>query len=55
MDRDALLTERERLLTRYMMAKRDERRRIIARLVVIDEKLEAEEHEQRARSSRKAV
>lgn len=41
MNRKALLAERNRLLDRYLEAKGAERLRIIGKLVVIDEELEA--------------
>lgn len=40
MNRNALLAERNRLLDLYIKARREERRRILARLVVIDEELQ---------------
>lgn len=55
MNRNELLAERERLLDLYSRARGEDRTKILARLVVIDEELGAEEHEQRARSSRKAI
>lgn len=46
MNRNALLAERERLLDLYSKARGEERIRILAKLVVLDEELEGE-HEGR--------
>lgn len=46
MNKDKLLAERERLLRQYMKAKREDRRRIVAKLFILDEELEGE-HEGR--------
>jgi len=48
-ERNRLLTERNRLLTLYIRARGEERIRILARLVVLDEEIkhqEAEKHDQ---------
>jgi len=45
MNRDALLAERDRLLTLYTRAKGEERIRILARLVVLDEEIKHQEAE----------
>jgi len=49
MNHNALLAERNRLLTLYIRARGEERIRILARLVVLDEEIkhqEAEKHDQ---------
>ncbi len=49
MNHNALLAERNRLLTLYTRARGEERIRILARLVVLDEEIkhqEAEKHDQ---------
>ncbi len=48
MNHNALLAERNRLLTLYIRARGEERIRILARLVVLDEEIkhqEAEKHD----------